>query len=81
MPSSLEGAMAIRLGAALPERVATRIQLLLASVPDQDAALRFLERLRRAGQLKEPPENPSPTPERAADSEFLDIRIKLIQPE
>jgi hypothetical protein len=38
--------MAIRLGAALPERVATRIQLLLAAAPDPDAAMRFLERLR-----------------------------------
>jgi glutamate-ammonia-ligase adenylyltransferase len=46
MPSSLEGAIAIRLGAALPERIATRIQLLLAAAPDQDAAMRFLERLR-----------------------------------
>ena len=38
--------MAIRLGAVLPERIATRIQLLLAAAPDQDAAMRFLERLR-----------------------------------
>jgi glutamate-ammonia-ligase adenylyltransferase len=37
----------IRLGAGLPERIATRIQLLLASVPDPDTALRFLERLRQ----------------------------------
>jgi glutamate-ammonia-ligase adenylyltransferase len=40
--------MAIRLGAALPERIATRVQLLLASAPDQDSAMRFLERLRLA---------------------------------
>ena len=46
MPSSLEGAMTIRLGAALPERIARRIQLLLGSAPDPDAAMRFLERLR-----------------------------------
>ena len=38
--------MAIRLGAVLPEHVVTRIQLLLAAAPDQDAAIRFLERLR-----------------------------------
>src|SRR5437763_168712 len=36
----------IRLGAGLPERVATRIQLLLASAPDPETAVRFLERLR-----------------------------------
>ena len=46
MPSPLEGVMAIRLGAALPQHVATRIQRLLAAAPDQDAAMRFLERLR-----------------------------------
>ena len=38
--------MAIRLGAALPERIATRIKRLLAAAPDPDAAMRFLERLR-----------------------------------
>jgi glutamate-ammonia-ligase adenylyltransferase len=38
--------MAIRLLAALPERIATRVQRLLAAAPDQDAAMRFLERLR-----------------------------------
>ncbi|MGA3095837.1 MAG: glutamine-synthetase adenylyltransferase [Bryobacteraceae bacterium] len=36
-----------RLGAALPERIATRIQLLLASAPDPDKALLYLGRLRR----------------------------------
>jgi len=36
----------IRLGAGLPERVATRIQLLLAAAPNPEAAARFLERLR-----------------------------------
>ncbi|HWB87371.1 MAG TPA: hypothetical protein VG675_24725 [Bryobacteraceae bacterium] len=36
----------IRLGAGLPERIATRIQLLLASVPDPDAAVRYLDRMR-----------------------------------
>jgi len=46
MRSSLEGAMAIRLGAVLPEHVVTRIKRLLAAAPDQDAAMRFLERLR-----------------------------------
>jgi glutamate-ammonia-ligase adenylyltransferase len=43
MQSSLDG---IRLGMGLPERIATRIQLLLGSVPDADTAARFLERLR-----------------------------------
>ena len=38
--------MAIRLGAALQEHVATRVQRLLAAAPDADAAVRFLERLR-----------------------------------
>ncbi|MGO9232279.1 MAG: glutamine-synthetase adenylyltransferase, partial [Bryobacteraceae bacterium] len=38
--------MAIRLGAALPERISTRIRLLLAAAPDQEAAMHFLERLR-----------------------------------
>jgi len=41
----------------------------------------FLERLRRAGQLKEPSEIPSPTPETAADNELIEVLIKLIQPE
>ena len=36
----------VRLGGGIPERIATRIQLLLASVPDPDEALHFLERLR-----------------------------------
>jgi len=35
-----------RLGSGIPERIAARIQLLLASVPDPDEALHFLERLR-----------------------------------
>src|ERR1035437_2829212 len=46
MPSSLEGAVAIRLGAALPERIATRTKRLLVAAPDPDAAMRYLERLR-----------------------------------
>src|SRR5690349_13898385 len=37
---------AIRLAAGLPERVGTRIQLLLASVPDPIASARGLDRLR-----------------------------------
>jgi len=36
-----------RLGNGLPERIAARIQLLLASVPDPDGSLRYLERLRQ----------------------------------
>jgi [glutamine synthetase] adenylyltransferase / [glutamine synthetase]-adenylyl-L-tyrosine phosphorylase len=36
-----------RLGAGLPERVVQRVQLVLASVPDPDTAIRFLERLRQ----------------------------------
>ena len=36
-----------RLAAGLPERVVTRIQLLLATVPDPGAAIHFLERLRQ----------------------------------
>jgi len=43
MPVSLD---VIRLGAGLPERIATRIQLLVAAVPDPDKATRYLERLR-----------------------------------
>jgi len=42
MDSSLD---VIRLGAGLPDRIAARIQLLLASSPDPDAARRALERL------------------------------------
>ncbi|HEY1341951.1 MAG TPA: glutamine-synthetase adenylyltransferase [Bryobacteraceae bacterium] len=38
---------AIRLGAGLPERIATRIQLLLSSSPDPETAARYLERLRQ----------------------------------
>ncbi len=36
-----------RLGDGIPERIAARIQSLLASVPDPDEALHFLERLRQ----------------------------------
>src|SRR6516165_5113068 len=43
MPGSLD---VIRLGVGLPERIATRIQLLMAAVPDPDKATRYLERLR-----------------------------------
>jgi glutamate-ammonia-ligase adenylyltransferase len=35
-----------RLGGGIPERIAARLQSLLASVPDPDEALHFLERLR-----------------------------------
>ena len=38
---------AILLGAALPERIATRIQILLGSAPAPEMAARFLERLRQ----------------------------------
>jgi glutamate-ammonia-ligase adenylyltransferase len=38
---------AIRLAAGLPERIATRIQLLLGSAPDPERSARFLERLRQ----------------------------------
>lgn len=44
MASSLDG---IRPGAGLPERVATRIHLLLGSTPDPESAARYLERLRQ----------------------------------
>ena len=44
MASSLDG---IRQGAGLPERVATRIHLLLGSTPDPESAARYLERLRQ----------------------------------
>jgi len=36
-----------RLGGGIPERIVARIQALLASVPDPDEALHFLERLRQ----------------------------------
>ena len=36
-----------RLGDGIPERIATRIRLLLAAVPDPDEALHFLEQLRQ----------------------------------
>lgn len=35
-----------RVGSGIPERILTRIRLLLASVPDPDEALHYLERLR-----------------------------------
>jgi glutamate-ammonia-ligase adenylyltransferase len=44
MSSSLDG---MRLGAGLPERIATRIQLLLASAPDPDKSLHYLDRIRQ----------------------------------
>ena len=44
MHGSLDG---IRQGAGLPERVATRIHLLLASTPDPESAARYLECMRQ----------------------------------
>jgi [glutamine synthetase] adenylyltransferase / [glutamine synthetase]-adenylyl-L-tyrosine phosphorylase len=44
MPDSLD---AILLGAALPERIATRIKMLVGAAPDPDMAARFLDRLRQ----------------------------------
>ncbi|MGD0872099.1 MAG: glutamine-synthetase adenylyltransferase [Bryobacteraceae bacterium] len=44
MESSLD---VLRLGAGLPERVAARIQMLLAAAPNPQAAARLLERLRQ----------------------------------
>src|SRR6266853_387305 len=38
----------IRLAAQLPKRIATRVQLLLASAPDPAAVVHFLERLRHS---------------------------------
>jgi len=43
-PSRAEDAL-IRLRAGMPERIAARVQLLLASVPDPDTSVRCLERL------------------------------------
>src|SRR4051812_10796652 len=43
MPRALDG---IRIGAGLPERIATRTRLLLESTPDPVHAARYLERLR-----------------------------------
>jgi [glutamine synthetase] adenylyltransferase / [glutamine synthetase]-adenylyl-L-tyrosine phosphorylase len=57
MPSLLEGVelrdptlsleTVLRLGAGLTERAAKRVHLVLASVPDPDTSVRFLERLRQ----------------------------------
>ena len=41
----MESSLVARLGAGLPERIARRIQLLLASVPHPEAVERYLERL------------------------------------
>ena len=41
----MESSLVVRLFAGLPERIARRIQLLLASVPDPPAVERYLERL------------------------------------
>jgi glutamate-ammonia-ligase adenylyltransferase len=41
----MESSLVVRLFAGLPERIARRIQLLLASVPDPQAVERYLERL------------------------------------
>src|SRR5580698_9650943 len=41
----MESPLVVRLAAGLPERIARRIQLLLASVPDPQAVERYLERL------------------------------------
>ena len=42
---SMDSSLVVRLAAGLPERIARRIQLLLASVPDPPAVERYLERL------------------------------------
>jgi glutamine synthetase adenylyltransferase len=44
-PSRARDAL-IRLRVGMPERIAARIQMLLASVPDPDTSIRCLERLR-----------------------------------
>src|SRR6185369_8849400 len=44
MQSSLDAVLS---GAALPERVAARVEVLLASTPDPATALHYLERLRQ----------------------------------
>src|SRR5579863_6540006 len=44
MQSSID---VIRLGEGLPERIASRLQLLLGSVPDPHTASHFVERLRQ----------------------------------
>ena len=41
----METSLVARLAAGLPERIARRIQLLLASVPDPETVTRYLERL------------------------------------
>jgi [glutamine synthetase] adenylyltransferase / [glutamine synthetase]-adenylyl-L-tyrosine phosphorylase len=43
----MESSLVVRLFAGLPERIARRIQLLLASVPDPPAVERYLERLQQ----------------------------------
>jgi glutamate-ammonia-ligase adenylyltransferase len=43
----MESSLVVRLSAGLPERIARRIELLLASVPDPDAVQRYLERLQQ----------------------------------
>jgi hypothetical protein len=57
----MESPLVVRLAAGLPERIARRIQLLLASVPDPQAVERYLERLQH--------ESPS-----AVDSTALPVR-------
>ncbi len=59
---------------------ATDPKTILVRIPASNYPL-FLEGLRRAGRLEEPPEAPTPTSETATDSELLEVRIKLIQPE
>jgi [glutamine synthetase] adenylyltransferase / [glutamine synthetase]-adenylyl-L-tyrosine phosphorylase len=41
----------VRLGAGLPERIARRVRLVLASVPDPDTSVRCLQRLRQQNPL------------------------------
>ncbi len=41
----MESSLVVRLAAGLPERIARRIELLLASVPDPETVQRYLERL------------------------------------
>jgi hypothetical protein len=59
---------------------ATEHQTILVRIPARNYPL-FIERLRRAGHLEEPPEKPPQTMATTADNELLEIQIKLISPE
>ena len=54
--------------------------MIVVQIPAGNYSL-FLERLRRAGHVKEISEEPTDAARTADESELLEVRVNLIQPE